>query len=134
IRPAGSGRLAVRRIFASRSASYHWLSAPHAPAPSAMHRIALKPSTSGGSSGAASSPHRPENTTRLIALGLVSARRSRQSAGSAAAFVISMVDIAAAYKRLPGGGKACGVAPLIVLLIWVADDLPNRHRRAARNL
>ena len=48
IRPAGSGRLAVRRIFASRSASYHWLSAPHAPAPSAMHRIAVKPSTSGG--------------------------------------------------------------------------------------
>ena len=28
IRPAGSGRLAVRRIFASMSASYHWLSAP----------------------------------------------------------------------------------------------------------
>ena len=42
---AGSGRLAVRRILASRSASYHWLSAPHAPAPSAMHRIAVKPST-----------------------------------------------------------------------------------------
>ena len=37
IRPAGSGRFAVRFISASMSASYHWLSAPAAPAPSAMH-------------------------------------------------------------------------------------------------
>ena len=65
IRPAGSGRLAVRRIFASMSASYHWLSAPQAPAPSAMHRIAVKPSTNGSCTGATSKPHRPVKTTRL---------------------------------------------------------------------
>src|SRR5262245_25810830 len=106
MRPGGSGRLAVRRIFASTSASYHWLSAPHAPAPSAMHRIAVKPSTSGGMAGAASKPHRPENTTRLITRGLVSARISRQSAGSGAALVMSMAGIGRAYKRLVTGRKA----------------------------
>jgi len=37
---------------------------------------------SGGSTGATSIPHRPVKTTRLITRGLVSARKSRQSAGS----------------------------------------------------
>src|SRR3546814_5176152 len=41
IRPAGSGRPRVRFICASRSASYHMLSAPAAPAPSAMHSTAV---------------------------------------------------------------------------------------------
>jgi hypothetical protein len=44
-RPAGSGRFAVRFIFASIVASYHWLSAPDAPAPSAIARIDEKAST-----------------------------------------------------------------------------------------
>ena len=39
----------------------------------------------GGSTGAASIPHSPVNTTRLITRGLVSANRSRQSAGKRAA-------------------------------------------------
>jgi heme O synthase-like polyprenyltransferase len=49
MRPAGKGRLAVRRILASTSTSDHWLSAPPAPAPSAMQRMAVKPRTNGGS-------------------------------------------------------------------------------------
>ena len=81
IRPAGSGREAVRFILASRSASYHWLSAPAAPAPSAMHSTAAKPSTGWTGTGATSSPQRPVNTTRLITRGLVSANRSRGEAG-----------------------------------------------------
>src|SRR6478735_7913041 len=81
IRPAGKGRLAVRFILASRSASYHWFSAPAAPAPSAMHSTAAKPSTGWTGTGAASNPHSPVKTTRLITRGLVGANRSRQSAG-----------------------------------------------------
>ena len=47
----------------------------------------------------------PVNTTRLITRGLVSARMSRQSAGSAAGLVISMVGIGAAYKGLAAKRK-----------------------------
>jgi len=42
MRPRGIGRLAVRDIRASMSASYHMFSAPEAPAPTAMHRIEVK--------------------------------------------------------------------------------------------
>ena len=58
-----------------------------------MHRIAVKESTSGSRTGATSSPHRPEKTTRLITLGFVSATKSRQSAGSAAGLLIFRVAI-----------------------------------------
>ena len=44
-RPRGIGRLAVRDILASMSLSYHMLSAPEAPAPTAMHRIEVNAST-----------------------------------------------------------------------------------------
>ena len=59
------------------------LSAAAAPAPSAMHRIAVKPSTGWIGAGATSRPHRPVKTTSVITRGLVSARKSRQSAGRA---------------------------------------------------
>ena len=39
--PPGSGGCAVRVITASMSASYHMLSAPEAPAPTAMQRSAV---------------------------------------------------------------------------------------------
>ncbi len=81
IRPAGRGRPCVRFISASISASYHWFSAPAAPAPSAMHNTAVKPRTGWISVGAASIPHSPVKTTSVITRGLVSARKSRQSAG-----------------------------------------------------
>src|SRR4051794_22773965 len=70
-----------------------------------MQRIAVNASASGGSCGAASIPHSPENTTRLITRGLVSARMSRQSAGSAAGLVISKVGIGAPIKADPSEGK-----------------------------
>src|SRR3546814_3379922 len=82
-RPAGSGRPAVRFILASSPASYHWLSAPDAPAPSAIARIDAKASTGCTSPGAASSPHSAVNTTSDMTRGLVSANRSRQASGSA---------------------------------------------------
>src|SRR4051812_39350563 len=80
IRPAGSGRPAVRFISASRSASYHMLSAAAAPAPRAMHRIAVKARAGGSETGATRWPHRPVKTTSVITRGLVSAKKSRQSA------------------------------------------------------
>jgi hypothetical protein len=46
-----------------------------------MHRIAAKPSTGWMSPGAASRPHRPVKITSVITRGLVSAKKSRQSAG-----------------------------------------------------
>jgi hypothetical protein len=45
MRPAGSGRRLVRSISASMSRSYHMLMAPAAPAPTAMHSIAMPAST-----------------------------------------------------------------------------------------
>ncbi len=91
MRPAGIGRLAVRFISASRSDSYHMLSAAAAPAPNAMHRIAVKPSTGWIGTGATRSPARPVKTTRLITRGLVSARKSRQSAVGAMAGSVVVV-------------------------------------------
>ena len=109
--PPAAGAWRCAASCASISASYHWLSAPQAPAPSAMQRIAVKPSTSGGSTGATSKPHRPVKTTRLITRGLVSATKSRQSAGSAAGLLISRVGMAGAIrgwrleeKPLPAAG------------------------------
>ena len=45
MRPARDRPVRGAAITASMSASYHMLSAPAAPAPTAMHRIAMKPST-----------------------------------------------------------------------------------------
>ena len=95
IRPAGSGRAAVRFILASRSASHHWLSAADPPAPSAIHKIAIVPITGSTGTGAASRPHSPVKITRLITRGLVSDRKSRQSAGKGIGWA-EAVDIAGA--------------------------------------
>ena len=90
MRPAGSGRPAVRFMPASRSASHHWLSVAAPPAPMAMHSMAVKPSTGWMCAGAASNPQRPVKMTRLITRGLVSAKKSRHSAGIAGAVVVVM--------------------------------------------
>ena len=46
--PRGMGRIAVRAILASMSASHHMLSAPHAPAPAAIAESAATNSVSAG--------------------------------------------------------------------------------------
>src|SRR5690606_2722404 len=46
-----------------------------------MHRIAVKPMTGWIEPGAARRPQSPVKTTRLITRGLVSAKKSRHSAG-----------------------------------------------------
>src|SRR5690554_5039459 len=48
-----------------------------------MQRTAVKANTGWISPGAASRPHKPVNTTKLITRGLVSAKKSRHSAGKA---------------------------------------------------
>ena len=71
--PRGTGRAAVRAIWASISASYHILSAPEAPAPAAMQISAAMASTGCIEPGAATRPTRPVNTTRNITRGFISA-------------------------------------------------------------
>ncbi len=80
MRPAGIGRLRVRRITASMSRSYHMLIAPHAPAATAMHSTAVKPSTGCRWPGAINRPISPVNTTSAITRGLSSAIQSLSSA------------------------------------------------------
>ena len=91
IRPAGSGRDAVRCILASSSASYHWFKAPEAPAPVAMHRIAVKAITGWIEPGAANNPHSAVKTTRDITRGLVSAQKSCQRAGNPMSCVVVVI-------------------------------------------
>ena len=73
-RPAGIGRPAVRVITASMSASYHMLSAPAAPAPTAMQSSAKNASTGCRWPGATTSPTSAVNTTSDITRGFISAR------------------------------------------------------------
>ena len=72
IRPAGIGRAAVRAMRPSMSASYHILSAPAAPAPTAMHRSATKPITGCKWPGATTRPTNAVNTTSDITRGFIS--------------------------------------------------------------
>ena len=72
--PAGIGRLRVRFITRSISASHHMFSAPEAPPPTAMNRIAQKPITGCTATGAATRPTRAVNTTRDMTRGLSSAK------------------------------------------------------------
>ena len=74
IRPEGIGRLRVRRITASMSASHHMLSAPEAPPPTAMKSTAQKPIIGCTATGAARSPTSAVNTTRVMTRGLSSAK------------------------------------------------------------
>ena len=73
MRPRGIGRLAVRDITASMSASYHMLSAPAAPAPTAMQMSAVNPIIGCTWVGATMSPTSAVNTTSDITRGFISA-------------------------------------------------------------
>jgi hypothetical protein len=64
----------VRFITASISASHHMFSAPDAPPPTAMNRIAAKATTGCTLPGAASRPTSAVNTTSDITRGLSSAK------------------------------------------------------------
>ena len=82
IRPAGIGRLEVRRMTASMSRSYHMLIVPAAPAPTAMQSTAAKASTGCNGPGASNRPTKPVNTTRVMTRGFSIANQSRASAGN----------------------------------------------------
>ena len=75
-RPLGIGRMAVRAITASMSASYHILSAPAAPAPAAMQRRATTPAKGSMPPGAIIRPTSAVKTTSDITRGFVSATQS----------------------------------------------------------
>src|SRR5271166_7133823 len=74
--PLGMGRIAVRAILASMSASHHMLSAPQAPAPAAMADIALTNFSQSNGAGASAKPTAPVNTTSDITRGFKSTRWS----------------------------------------------------------
>ena len=109
ILPAGSGRLAVRFITASISASYHWLSAPEAPAATAMHRMAVKAISGCMLPGAASMAqsavkidqrHHPRLQQREI-IAPFRKRRGRRGDGGVADWFISKIR----PSRRSGRGK-----------------------------
>jgi hypothetical protein len=67
------GRFDVRVITASMSASYHMLSAPAAPAPTAMHSSAVKAITGCICPGAMTRPTSAVKTTSDMTRGFISA-------------------------------------------------------------
>ncbi len=69
MRPDGIGRVRVRVITASMSASYHMFSAPDAPAPTAMASSDAKAMTGCTPLGARSRPASAVNTTSDITRG-----------------------------------------------------------------
>jgi hypothetical protein len=73
MRPDGIGRIAVRVITASMSRSYHMLSAPDAPAPTAMHSSAVNASTGCMWPGAITMPTSAVKMTSDITRGFNSA-------------------------------------------------------------
>src|SRR6478752_9028760 len=73
-RPIGTGRRNVRVMTASTSASYHILSAPAAPAPTAMQSNAVNAVTGCSEPGATASPTSAVKTTSDITRGFISAK------------------------------------------------------------
>ena len=74
ILPCGIGREAVRAMRTSTSASYHMFSAPAAPAPMAIARMAIMASSGLTVTGAAKRPTKAVNTTSDITRGFKSAK------------------------------------------------------------
>ncbi len=72
-RPRGMGRAAVRAMRASMSASNHMLSAPDAPAPTAMQSSAAKAITGCIVPGAIRSPTKAVKTASAMTRGFISA-------------------------------------------------------------
>ena len=89
-RPAGIGRVLVRCMRASISASYHMFSAPEAPAPTAMQRSAVKAITGCMGTGASTSPTKAVKTTSDITRGFSSAKKSPTSAVLNCALMFSL--------------------------------------------
>src|SRR5882757_231376 len=76
ILPRGIGRIAVRAMTASISASYHMLSTPAAPAPAAMARTAAKVVSGSSRTGALLNPTSAVKTASIITRGFVRATKS----------------------------------------------------------
>ena len=72
--PRGIGRIAVRAMLASMSASHHMLSAPQAPAPAAIAESVATSFSQSTCPGARTNPTAPVNTTSDMTRGL---RRTR---------------------------------------------------------
>src|ERR1700742_4999484 len=76
ILPRGIGRIAVRVMTASISASYHMLSTPAAPAPAAIARTAARALSGSSRTGALLNPTSAVKTASIITRGFVRATKS----------------------------------------------------------
>src|SRR5258707_11870312 len=74
--PRGIGRIAVRLMTASISASYQMLTTPGAPAPAAMGRTAAKVVSGSSRPGAQLNPTSAVKTASIISRGFVRATKS----------------------------------------------------------
>ena len=68
--PRGMGRIAVRAMLASMSASHHMLSAPQAPAPPAIAESVVRSFIQSIGAGASAKPTPPVKTTSDMTRGL----------------------------------------------------------------
>jgi hypothetical protein len=98
-RPEGMGRLAVRVMIASISRSYHMLMAPAAPAPTAMHKMAINAKNGLMCSGAITRPIAPVKTTSDMTRGLSRAIQSDAVAPSSAVKTESLISLSPEQKK-----------------------------------
>ena len=110
--PAGIGRLRVRAISASMSASYHMLSAPEAPAPTAMASSAAKPMT--GLTGTRRDQHAGQRRedderhhARLQQREIIAGRRARDRDALAGVAIADEAHVAVSSFGRRGSAARC---------------------------
>ena len=136
-RPRGNGRAAVRAMRASISASYHMLSAPDAPAPMAIERMAIKPMTGCSEPGAATmADERRQNDerhhARLHQLNIVANARLNRSVSawpiSLCIVIVGTVPKVASVK----GGVLKSIEQSSSTILRVGGGGPHKMEPAAK--
>src|SRR4029077_9879602 len=119
--PRGMGLDAVRCMRASMSASYHMLSAPEAPAPTAMHRMAMLARTGLSDPGSSIMPVNAVNTTNDITRGFIRAKKSATLAPTRFAGRVLLRGMPSSAMSLQSGGARRDASVMRTLLqAWQA--------------
>ena len=90
IKPDAVGLVIVRIIRLSISRSYHIFKHPAAPAPTAMHKIAVNPKTGWICPGAIHKPQNPVKITKLITRGFNSSQKLRTEGLMSVVWIITL--------------------------------------------
>src|SRR5262245_27917288 len=114
--PRGMGRAAVRCMRASMSASYHILSAPEAPAPTAMQRMAMPARTGLSAPGANIMPVKAVNTTNDITRGFIRAMKSATLAPTRFTGRVLLKGMPSSAMSLQSGGAYTDASVVRTLL------------------